>query len=167
MVNTANEILDDIFDFSQNIVICGTAVGNTSASVKNYYADPNNLFWEMLFEVKLTPYQLKPYEYRSLKKYSVGLTDIAKNQHGTDNSIIFMKNQANELKKKILYYKPKVLCFNGKKAAQIFFDLKWVDYGLCNEKVGNTLLFVAPSTSGQARKYWDINYWHEVVKWIQ
>ena len=37
-------------------------------------------------------------------------------------------------------------------------------YGLQKETMMKTRLYVLPSTSGAARRFWDENYWHELAK---
>ena len=67
---------------------------------------------------------------------------------------------------KILKYQPKAVCFNGKEAARVYFNLKStkeVGYGLQNKKIDNTNLYVAPSTSLQAIAYWDESIWQDLT----
>jgi len=156
--------MDDILDYGIKIVICGTAIGNATHRAGHYYANSSNQFWNTLYITGLTPYRLQPFEDTDLLNYSIGITDIAKNQYGNDNILNFNHPQIDEFKEKIIKYQPRVLCFNGKKAAKVFFNNTEVSYGLCNSKIGNTFLFIAPSTSGSARRFWDINYWHDVAK---
>jgi TDG/mug DNA glycosylase family protein len=66
------------------------------------------------------------------------------------------------LRKKIEDYQPKYLSFNGKRAAEEYL-LRKVEFGLQPEKIGNTYLFVAPSTSGAARRWWNVNIWRELA----
>jgi TDG/mug DNA glycosylase family protein len=63
-------------------------------------------------------------------------------------------------------YQPRFLCFNGKKAAQGFFDVKRVKYGLQEARIGETRIFVAPSTSAAAGRWWDIEYWKVLAELI-
>lgn len=69
----------------------------------------------------------------------------------------------NSFRIKIKNYKPLIICFNGKNAAQEFIGHS-VSYGLQNETVEKTKLFVVPSTSGAANRYWDEDYWFELKK---
>jgi TDG/mug DNA glycosylase family protein len=39
-----------------------------------------------------------------------------------------------------------------------------VDYGLMDEKIGDTALFVLPSPSGAARRFWDKKPWRELAR---
>ncbi len=162
MNNECKYVLEDTLEYGQRLVICGTAAGDTSAAKEYYYAGSGNKFWAILHKTKLTAQQLHPNEYKILKDYSIGLTDIVKDQHGNDSKINFNNSQSNELRRKIILFKPKVLCFNGKEAAKRFFNKKAVDYGVCKEIIGDTILYIAPSTSGLAAKWWDESFWHEL-----
>ncbi len=53
---------------------------------------------------------------------------------------------------------PKILCFNGKEAAKAFLGTDRVEFGELEKHIGETLLFVAPSTSGATNGHWDIAY---------
>jgi hypothetical protein len=50
---------------------------------------------------------------------------------------------------------PTLVAFNGKRAAQEYYGKK-VSYGEQTESIGRSTVFVLPSTSGAARKFWDV-----------
>ena len=62
---------------------------------------------------------------------------------------------------------PRVLCFNGKRAAREFLGTKAVAFGAQRERIGVTVLYVAPSTSGAANGSWDISYWRDVAERVK
>jgi len=96
-----------------------------------------------------------------LLEYNIGLTDLVKNKSGMDSNLLRSDFGSELLLTKIKEFKPKILCFNGKRAAEEF-SLKKVSYGLQTKKVKNTKLFVAPSTSNSANGFWDISYWKKL-----
>lgn len=157
-------MLPDVLRPNLKVVFCGTAVGDKSAMKKAYYAGPGNKFWPIIYRVGLTPLQLKPEDYKKLLDYRIGLTDLAKGVSGVDNKLKKSNFDTAILKNKILDCCPKLLCFNGKRAAQEFLGTKEVEYGLQNLKIGNTLVFVAPSTSGAASGYWEDSYYYQLAK---
>jgi double-stranded uracil-DNA glycosylase len=65
---------------------------------------------------------------------------------------------------------PTMIAFNGKKAASIYFDCdtRDIDYGRqTRTRDGaslNSIVFVLPSTSGSAKKYWDPQYWRTIAE---
>ena len=149
------EVLRDILNDEILIVFCGTAVGNTSAKDKCYYKHPSNKFWS-LFE-KITGRELSPENLEDCKevlKYGIGLTDLNKKDKGLDSDLSEGGYKINSFKEKMLKYSPKLIVFNGKKAAKKFFRTTSVSYGLQDAKLGMSAIFIAPSTSGSSGKDW-------------
>jgi len=155
-------MLDDLLAPGLKLVVCGTAAGAESAAIRAYYAGPGNKFWSILFRIGLTPRQLAPAEYCSLLRYGIGLTDIAKGVSGSDSSLPRDSYDRGGLFGRIERFQPTVLCFNGKKSAEVYL-LRDVEYGLQPETIGRTKLFVAPSTSGAANGYWDQSRWLDLT----
>jgi len=160
-------VLDDLLREGLRLVVCGTAAGAKSAKLKQYYAGPGNKFWRTLCELGLTPRQLAPGEAELLLEFGIGLTDLVKGQSGADSTLDFKQAGPTALREKMLALKPTVLCFNGKRAAQVFLGTKVVAYGEQQERIGKTALYVAPSTSGAANRFWDISYWREVAERVR
>jgi TDG/mug DNA glycosylase family protein len=156
-------MLPDLLRENLTLVFCGTAVGNTSAQLQQYYARPGNKFWKVLFEVGLTPLQLAPSEYERLLDYGIGLTDLAKDNSGMDKRLKPANFGKDALIKKLETYQPKILCFNGKRAGVEFLG-RPVQYGLQPENFAGASLFVATSTSGAANGSWDIKVWQELAE---
>ncbi len=152
-------MLENILSPQLDYVFCGTAASAESARRKAYYAGPGNRFWLTLYECGLTPVLLEPTEYPKLLGFGIGLTDVVKNQSGMDKEIDFSCTQVSDLHNNIACYQPGLLCFNGKKAAQMALRKQRVHYGLQDECIGCTRVVILPSTSGAARKFWNIKYW--------
>jgi len=157
-------ILQDVLKPNLDIVFCGTAVGTASAKKKAYYAGVGNQFYPILFKVGLTPKQLQPQEYPKLLDYNMGLTDMVKKVSGNDIVLTESDFDVLSFKNKIKQHQPKIVCFNGKKAAAVCLGTKTknVAYGFLPQTIGTTKLFVAPSTSGSARRFWEEKYWYEL-----
>ena len=158
--------LPELLRFGLDLVICGTAASSASAERGQYYAGPGNRFWSVLAETKLTPRLLDPSEFRLLLDYGVGLTDIVKDQAGVDAKIEF-GDWGSQLARRLAPCEPLYLCFNGKRAAREALGGKKVDYGLQAESFGPTRLFVAPSTSAAARRWWDGAVWEELAELVR
>lgn len=156
-------MLEDCLAPNLRLVVCGTAVGTASAAQRAYYAGSGNKFWRTLHVTGMTPRQLRPEEYRLLVQYGIGLTDVVKGQVGMDRDIDFRGATPGSFAEKILVAQPRAICFNGKKAAELYLGRKSPDYGLQPERIGETLVFVATSTSGAASCYWDISTWQAVA----
>jgi TDG/mug DNA glycosylase family protein len=165
-------ILPDVLASDLKVVFCGTAAGDTSAAMEAYYAGPGNKFYSILHRTGLTSAMLHPSEYRKLLTYYIGLTDVAKQISGNDSVLRNSDFDIRGFTVKIIKYSPKLLCFNGKAAAAAFLfnnhkKTKYVDFGLLPQKIRNTQLFVAPSTSGSANGIWDESIWFTLAKIIK
>lgn len=155
-------VLPDLLQTGLNIVFCGTAPGTVSAMQQAYYAGPGNKFWPTLFEVGLTPHRFTPAEYPALLTLGIGLTDLVKHTFGADSVLSSSDFGREELQAKILLYQPRILAFTSKRAAREFLG-QGAEYGLQEQPVGSTLIFVLPSPSGLARKFWTVEPWRELA----
>ncbi len=160
----AADKLPDLLRPGLDLVICGAAAGRRSAEVGAYYAGRGNKFWRILHETGLTPRLLPAEEFRSLPDFGIGLTDLAKTASGSDAEIPPGAWDADGLRRKVEAARPCILAFNGKNAAQRFLGRSRVGYGLQNERIGGTALFVLPSTSGAASGYWDPAPWQDLAQ---
>jgi TDG/mug DNA glycosylase family protein len=140
------------------IVFCGTAAGARSAELGQPYAGPGNKFWRVLEEIGLTPTRLTPAEFGDLPRYGIGLTDLAKFASGSDSVLRSGDFDPGAFTAKIAEANPLVVAFNGKRSAQQFFRAPVV-YGERPELLGESRVFVLPSTSGAASGFWDIEPW--------
>ena len=159
-------ILDDVLATGLKVVFCGTRVGADSAQDKAYYASASNKFWTILFKIGFTTKMLLPREYKKLLTFGIGLTDIEKNSSGGDRGLPTTEYYFNYFRKKIKQFQPKVLAFNGKRAAKIYFDCREVEYVKRPEMGYGPIVFVLPSTSWAASRYWDEKYWSDLAKHI-
>jgi len=160
-----NEILKDVLEPGLKVVFCGSAVGPKSAAKGAYYAGPGNRFWSTLAECGLTPDRIDPSEFRTLPRYGIGLTDLVKTHAALDADLTDEWDGA-AFRDKIIRFEPKVVAFNGKRAAREYFGWK-VSYGVQAERIGSASVFVLPSTSGAARKFWDIAEWQALAQEVR
>lgn len=163
-MNDISSVLPDVLTTGLAIVFCGTAAGSESARRRAYYAGPGNAFWPTLFKVGLTPRQLAPEEYPLLLEHGLGLTDLAKRVSGQDRVLVQADFSRADLESTVVRYAPGILAFTSKKSAMTFLDRQRVPYGLLEDTIGRTRLFVLPSPSGAARGYWDIGHWAELAR---
>lgn len=157
------EVLPDILCPGLRIVFCGTAAGSASARAVAYYAGPGNSFWTTLYSTGLTPVQLSPSEFERLPEFGIGLTDVCKVLHGSDQEVGTVEFDVSGLEARIADAEPSNLAFNGKNAARAALD-RAVGYGLQLERIGGAAVWVLPSTSGAARRFWDIEPWCELAR---
>ncbi|UVC11890.1 mismatch-specific DNA-glycosylase [Rhizobium sp. TH2] len=156
-------ILEDLLRPNLRLVICGTAAGTRSARIGAYYAGPGNKFWRTIHVIGLTPHLVAPEDWRLLDAFGIGFTDMAKHHFGMDKDLPADCFDAGRLRAAMEEIQPGALAFNGKAAAQAFFDRKSIDYGQHEESIGKTAIWVLPSTSGAASGAWRIGPWQELA----
>jgi double-stranded uracil-DNA glycosylase len=156
------DVLPDLLKPGLRVVFCGTAAVAASARAGAYYAGPGNSFWQTLHATGLTPEQFVPAEYVRLADFGIGLTDICKIRHGSDDKVGNKAFDVPGLEAKIRRSRPRFVAFNGKNAAKGAWQ-RPVDYGRQPKRLGGVEVWVLPSTSGAARKHWDLKPWRELA----
>ena len=151
-------ILDDVLQEGLLAVFCGTAASSASARRRAYYAGPGNRFWDTLFEVGLTPRRFQPEEFPELLVLGLGLTDLSKGASGSDAQIAPEDYDVAGFWVKMQRWRPRVIVFTSKAAAQRALGRKKVDYGP-TVTAAQVDVFVLPSPSGAARGAWDVQWW--------
>ena len=84
-----------------------------------------------------------------------------------DGSISFQQSSIDQSRSKIVDLRPLALAFNGKRAAKEYYGHA-VAYGLQGKEqwIEQSAVFVLPSTSGVARRYWDESYWKQLADFV-
>jgi double-stranded uracil-DNA glycosylase len=163
-------LVPDLLAPNLKLVFCGTAPSTASAAAKAYYAKPGNKFWPTLHKVGITPRRFAPQEYPSLLTLSIGLTDLCKVHSGTDAELPEGAFDIAAFGRKLRKYRPEVVAFTSKNAAQNYFGHA-VDYGWCEgeqaEEQALTRFFVLPSPSGLATRFFSIKYWQQLADSIR
>lgn len=109
---------------SPKVLILGTFPGEESLRQKQYYAHPRNLFWEIMGLIFGTGRDIE-YEDRLniLRNSNIALWDVLKtcNRHGSlDTNIRNGSYEVNDFKQFLAKHDIKAICFNGKKAGELF-----------------------------------------------
>jgi TDG/mug DNA glycosylase family protein len=156
------DVLPDLLRPGLRVVFCGTAPSTASARARAYYAGPGNAFWQALHLTGLTPVELVPAEFERLLEHGIGLTDICKTSSGSDAEVGMVEFDVAGLQEKIAAAEPGQLAFNGKNAARGALE-RDVAYGPQDEQVGGAPVWVLPSTSGRARRFWKLEPWRELA----
>ena len=107
--------------------------------------------------------RLSPAELEQLPAFGIGLTDICKVRHGSDQEVGTGEFDVAGLEGRIAAVEPANLAFNGKNAARGALGRR-VDYGPQPERIGGAAVWVLPSTSGAARGYWDVGHWRDLAR---
>ncbi|MDV7145012.1 mismatch-specific DNA-glycosylase [Tropicimonas sp. TH_r6] len=157
-------VLPDYLAPDLDIVFCGMAAGPRSAAIGHYYAGRGNRFWAILQETGLTPKRLAPEEDARVLEYGLGLTDLAKEASGVDGDLAPTAFDPDRLRCVLDLWQPYRLAFTGRTSARIALGLKRnPPPGVCYP-TGLPPVWVLPSTSGAAIRYWDPAPWRELAE---
>jgi TDG/mug DNA glycosylase family protein len=144
----APSAVPDILAPGLRAVFCGINPGRRSAAAGHHFANPRNDFWRLLYEAGLTPRLLDPSEQWELPRYGFGLTNSAyRTTAGSGDLRRADFRGARERLESIAYeLAPRVIAFIGKEAYRGAFGERPA-LGFVAREVGDTRLFVLPSTS--------------------
>ncbi|MDX6590774.1 MAG: double-stranded uracil-DNA glycosylase [Solirubrobacterales bacterium] len=157
-----DDVLPDVLAPDLTVLFCGNAAGTVSARLGAPFAGPGNSFWRTLHEVGLTPVPLSPSEFRRLPEFGLGLTDACKVRFGSDAEVGTAHHDPSRLEETVRRVAPLHLAFVGKRAAETVTGGP-VGYGPQAEPFAGAETWVLPSTSGRARRFWDIEPWRRLA----
>ena len=134
------------------LVFIGLNPGHYSAQQGKYFARSTNRFWPALSASKFFGLQVKPGDERMLFEQGIGFTDIVKRASGQIDELTSLEIAAGAkiLRRKLLRHSPQVAAFIGITGYRWLFNLPArtrVAIGPQLETIGETLLYVLPSTS--------------------
>lgn len=160
-------ILPDILAPGLHLVLCGTAPSRASKEAGAYYAKPGNAFWPTLHAVGLTPRRVAPADYACVTEYGLGLTDLNKTEFGVDSELSRDAYDVEGFKAKMRAFRPAAIALDSKNAAKAFLGTAAVAYGRQAEDFEGMALFVLPSPSGLARRFFTLDPWREAAAFVR
>ena len=145
------------------MIFCGINPGRVSAAAGAHFANPRNDFWRLLHAAGFTPRLLDPGEQLETPRYRIGLTNAAfRTTPGSgDLRRADFAGAAERLERIARDLRPGAIAFVGKEAYRGAFGER-TQLGLQERRLGDTLLFILPSTSpANAAVGWD-----ERLRWF-
>ena len=146
------------------VVFCGINPGRVSAAAGAHFANPRNDFWRLLHAAGFTPRILEPKEASGLLDLGIGITNAARRT--TRGSGDLRKGDfagaAARLHEIARTIRPRAIAFVGKTAYSGVFGER-PQHGLQERRLGDTALFVLPSTSPANAAV----PWEERVRWFR
>jgi double-stranded uracil-DNA glycosylase len=145
---TGASAVPDVLAPDLDVVFCGINPGRVSAAAAAHFANPRNDFWRLLEAAGFTPRLYAPAEQFDLLELGIGLTNAAyRTTRGSgDLRRGDFARSAERLERLARELRPRVIAFVGKEAYRGTFGER-PDLGLQERKLGDTALFVLPSTS--------------------
>jgi TDG/mug DNA glycosylase family protein len=130
------------------VVFCGINPGRVSAAAAAHFANPRNDFWRLLHDAGFTPRLVDPAEQFEVLEYGIGLTNAApRTTPGSgDLRAADFAGAAERLERLCVELRPRAVGFVGKEAYRGPFRER-PEHGLQERRLGETRLFVLPSTS--------------------
>jgi G:T/U-mismatch repair DNA glycosylase/ADP-ribose pyrophosphatase YjhB (NUDIX family) len=168
-VETPSDV-PDVLAPGLRAVFRGINPGRVSAAARAHFANPRNDFWRLLHDAGFTPRQLDPQEQFELLELGYGATNAAyRTTPGSGDlrrgdfagSVERLRALAAELR-------PRAIAFVGKEAYRGAFGER-PELGLQTRSLGDTALFVLPSTSpaNAAVPYAERLHWFAELKaWL-
>jgi TDG/mug DNA glycosylase family protein len=154
----------DVLAAGLDVVFCGINPGRVSAAAAAHFANPRNDFWRLLHAAGFTPRLLDPSEQGRLPSYGLGVTNAAfRTTKGSgDLRKADFTGSAERLAAIAGELGPRVIAFVGKEAYRGAFGER-PEHGLQRRRLGETLLFVLPSTSPANAAV----PWEERLRWFR
>jgi TDG/mug DNA glycosylase family protein len=138
----------DVLAPGLRVLFCGINPGRVSAAARAHFANPRNDFWRLLHAAKFTSRLYAPEEQFDVLREKVGLTNAAyRTTPGSDDlRRADFAGAAERLEHIAHELKPAWIGFVGKEAYRGTFGER-ADLGVQERRLGDTQLFVLPSTS--------------------
>ena len=161
---TMSAAVPDVLAPGVRVVFCGINPGRASAAAGAPFANPRNDFWRLLHAAGFTPRLLEPQEAAELVRYGIGLTNAARRttRGSGDLRKADFADAAERLDEIARSLSPAAMGFVGKIAYTGPFG-GHVEYGLQETSLGETALFVLPSTSPANAAV----PWEERLRWFR
>jgi double-stranded uracil-DNA glycosylase len=130
------------------VIFCGINPGHRSAAAGAHFANPRNDFWRLLHAAGFTPRLLAPKEQDDLPSFGIGITNAARRTTRGSSELrrADFAGSADRLERLAHDLRPRAIAFVGKEAYRGPFGGR-PEHGLQERTVGETRLFVLPSTS--------------------
>jgi TDG/mug DNA glycosylase family protein len=145
----------DVIAPNLRVLFCGINPGLYTAAVGHHFARPGNRFWPALYAAGFTERLLSPFDERELLKGGYGITNVVSRTTASADQLTREEIVAGgeQLKAKVLRYKPRVLAVLGVGAYRTAFNQPKATVGRQVESLGDTVLWVLPNPSGLNANY--------------
>jgi double-stranded uracil-DNA glycosylase len=138
----------DVLAQGLGVLFCGINPGRFSDAAAAHFANPRNDFWRLVYEAGFTPRLLEPSEQSELLRHGLGVTNAAARTTPGSGDLrrADFAGSADRLERIARELGPRFIGFVGKEAYRGAFGERPA-LGLQERRLGDTQLFVLPSTS--------------------
>jgi double-stranded uracil-DNA glycosylase len=155
LLAATEKTVEDVIAPNLRVLFCGINPGLYTAAVGHHFARPGNRFWPALHAGGFTERLLSPFDERELLQSGYGITNVVSR---TTNSADQLSREeiitgGEQLRAKVLRYRPRVLAVLGVGAYRTAFNRPKATIGRQEETIGETILWVLPNPSGLNANY--------------
>jgi TDG/mug DNA glycosylase family protein len=133
-----------------DVLLCGINPSLWSVAVGHHFARPGNRFWRALADAGFTDRVLQPHEEAELLEAGIGITNVC--MRGTARADELSRAELREgrvqLQAKVRELQPRVLAVLGVTAWRDAFERPRATFGLQDDTIGDTAVWVLPNPSG-------------------
>ena len=152
--SAAQGVLPDYLREGLDVVFVGINPGTRSSAAGHHYAGAGNHFWPLLYEAGFVTEPLTHRDDARVLEFGIGLTNMVARPSPSivDLTLSELREGAEILRTKLETYQPRFACFNGKRIYDVFSEQK-AALGVQTARIGDTRLYVMPSTSARGATY--------------
>jgi TDG/mug DNA glycosylase family protein len=136
----------DVLAPNLRVVFVGINPGRVSAAAQAHFANPRNDFWRLLHAARFTSRLYEPHEQFQVLREGIGITNAAYRTTPGSGDLRRGDFDGARLERLAQELRPHWLGFVGKEAYRGAFGAR-PELGLQERRIGETRLFVLPSTS--------------------
>lgn len=150
-----DKTLPDVISSGLKILFVGINPGLYTAAVGHHFARPGNRFWPALYHAGFTSRLLSPFEEKEFLAAGYGIVNVVARATARADELSTEELIAGgvELEKKVRQFKPCFCAFIGMGAYRVAFKRPRAQSGRQSEKIGDSSVWVVPSTSGINANY--------------
>jgi TDG/mug DNA glycosylase family protein len=132
------------------VLFCGINPGLYSAATGWHFARPGNRFWPALHLSGFTPRRLEPREQEELRRYGLGVTNIAARAtaQAAELTDAELRDGAASLLALACEHRPSFVAIAGVTAYRTAFGRPRAQIGPQDERIGPARLWILPNPSG-------------------
>ena len=145
----------DIIAPRLKVLFVGINPGLYSGAVGHHFARPGNRFWPALHKAGFTSHQLSPFEDRDLLKRGYGITNIVDFSTAAADELDAQElvKGGKRLTAKLKRYRPRIVAILGLKAFRLAFGQPQAGFGLQEQRIGSSRIWILPNPSGLNASY--------------